>query len=165
MRKKLSNDLFMFKENVFICNMYIPPSGSTVIDNRTYVSLVFTSLINILRQKQSDFQQVVDNIETITDINGVTNSFITLLQYCTITIVKLKKIPTLIKKPWLNAECYNARKCFNNARNNVLRNKDNVDLRIVYLTDKTSYCKSKTACKPAYLTHEKINLSALDKLQ
>jgi len=64
-----------------------------------------------------------------------------------------------------NTECYNARKCFNKASNNFLRNKNNVDLLNAYLNAKTSYCKVNTACKRVCLTREQNNCNKLIKAQ
>ena len=96
---------------------------------------------HLLRLKQNDCQQCVDNIETITDINGATNTCIISLQDFTLIVFgktrnnsQTKENNHLNKKPWFNTECYNARKCFNNARNNFLRNKVDVDLRNIYIS-------------------------------
>ena len=56
---KLSKYLFMFNENVFICNINIPPSGSTVIDNRTFR---FLNTLNV-KSKHSRTSNCKDFIE------------------------------------------------------------------------------------------------------
>lgn len=70
---KLSKDLFTFDENVFICNMYIPPSGSTVINNRVfdffeqletgiekYKSLGICFIVGDLNSRTSNFKDFQD---------------------------------------------------------------------------------------------------------
>ena len=71
---------------------------------------------HLLRQKQNDCQQCVDNIETITDINGATNTCIISLQDFTLIVFgktrnnsQTKENNHLNKKLWFNTECYNAR--------------------------------------------------------
>ena len=148
--------------------------GNNNVNDELYVKFDENKLedfVSLLRQKQNEFQTCVENVEIITDINDITNNFITVLKDCTQSIFgknrNTKRRPNDIyksnKKPWFTDDCYNARKQFNYARNRFQRNKDNITLRQAFLTAKTSYRKIKNACKRAYLTREKRNLVTLGK--
>jgi hypothetical protein len=131
-----------------------------------------SQFIECLNSKREDILELTNEINQNENIDTISQSFIKILSDCsndifgqtrTTRTVSINKV--LKKKPWFNADCYTARAEFKKARNAFVKNKDNDNLRNLYINYKNNYNKIKRTQKKKYNFNERQNLNEMSKSQ